>query len=117
MTPQEFGSALFEIRINTHIAHLQTTSLAEHLALGDLYSKLEELQDSFTETYQGIYGVITGYPKFTTGENIDMITYLTVKCGKFTVFRNSLKEGFLQNIVDTIIELLYTTLYKLKTLN
>jgi hypothetical protein len=117
MTVQEFNSALFEIRINAHIAHLQTTNYASHMALGSLYESIVELQDSFTESYQGKYGIIEGYPDVKINEGVDMVKYLTIKTTSFQKYRDSLTDGFLQNIVDTIIELLYSTLYKLKNLS
>lgn len=61
MKVSEFVSYLFEIEVVAHIAHAQTTSFAMHLALGTLYEDIVGHRDSFIESYQGKYGIITGY--------------------------------------------------------
>lgn len=38
---------------NAHILHLQSTSYAEHQALGEFYDELGDLVDAFVEAYQG----------------------------------------------------------------
>jgi len=40
----------------TRVFHWQTRSHAEHITLGGLYDKLDDLVDSFVETYSGVYG-------------------------------------------------------------
>ena len=42
----------------TRVFHWQTRSHAEHIALGGLYDKLDDLVDSFVETYSGKYGSV-----------------------------------------------------------
>lgn len=38
---------------NVQMAHWQTTSYAQHEALGDFYNKMNELNDKLVETWQG----------------------------------------------------------------
>ena len=38
---------------NVQMAHWQTTSYAQHEALGEFYNKMNELNDKFVETWQG----------------------------------------------------------------
>lgn len=47
-----FLSFLEQIRI----FHWQTSSYSEHKALGDAYDELDEIFDTFIETYYGKYG-------------------------------------------------------------
>lgn len=47
------------------IFHWQTTSYAEHQALGDAYKKLDALFDEFVEIYYGKHGRPTDAPEYT----------------------------------------------------
>ena len=116
MKTQEFLSSLFEIEVNMHIAHLQTTSYSEHKALDEVYKDIVELRDRFIESYQGKYGVVKGYRSFQIKEGIDPINYLKGFCSLYEEYRLTLSEGYLQQITDDILELLYSAIYKLKTL-
>jgi DNA-binding ferritin-like protein len=119
-TVQEFVAALFEIETLAQVAHWQTTgpgSLAQHTALGDLYDSMPDLRDTFVEAYQGRYGIIKGYPSFTTVEGLEFVPYLTEKMNQITRFReNVLDDGYLEQLVDNVQEKLSTVLYKLKFL-
>jgi len=53
MTPQKFMGLLFQSRDTMHLAHLNTTSFAEHKALGIYYDTILDLTDSFIEKYFG----------------------------------------------------------------
>lgn len=116
MNIQEFTSLLFEVEVNTHIMHLQTTSYAEHKALNDVYEDIVELRDRFIESYQGKYGIIKGYKSIMIYEGKDCVEYLTVCVNKVDSFRVNLSEGYLQQICDDISELLRSALYKIKFL-
>ena len=53
MEAGKFIGLLFQSRDMMHLQHLQTTSFAEHKALGAYYDGILELTDSFTEKYFG----------------------------------------------------------------
>ena len=53
MTPSKFIVELFHSRDTMHIAHLQTTSFAEHKALNAYYDNILDLTDKFIEAYFG----------------------------------------------------------------
>ena len=117
MTVQEYVSALLEIQDISHIAHLQTSSFAEHKALNKLYDGIADQFDAFVEAYQGKYGIIKGYKSFKLEEGVDMISYLKEKMTKFEGYKATLTDGYLQQMVDNTQELLSTTLYKLRFLS
>jgi hypothetical protein len=117
MTAQEYISALFEIETVSHIAHLQTSSFAEHKALNELYDEIADQADAYTEAYQGKYGIVKGYKSFKIQEGLDMVEYLKSKMMEFESYRKSLSDGYLQQMVDNTQELLSTTLYKLRFLS
>lgn len=115
MKINEFVSSLFEIEVNTHIAHLQTRSYSQHKALNDLYEEIVDLRDRFIESYQGKNPIITGY-RISCSDGMDIINYIKDCERNFCKFRETLSEGYQQQICDDIIELLSSTLYKLTKL-
>jgi len=113
-------SYLFHSRTQTHIFHLQTTSFAEHMALNTYYDGIVPLIDGLVESYQGKYGIITGYSNFKLVEykgNGQTIAYLEQLCEAVSNAFNSIEDTYIQNQLDTITELIKSTIYKLKNLN
>lgn len=109
---------LFEARQIAHNVHLQTKSYSSHVALNSFYDGLLEFTDKFIETYQGQYGIITGYEKIDINPVTEIEEYLE-DCAKiFILGRDGMKnsDSHLKNILDEIVALTYQTLYKLKNL-
>lgn len=48
----------YELIATAHVAHLQTRSYAQHLALGEIYGELPGLLDSLLESWQGKNGTV-----------------------------------------------------------
>ena len=113
-------SFLFHSRTQAHVFHLQTTSFAEHKALNDYYDGIIDLVDRLVESYQGKYGVLRGYSNYSILEYTDknqVITYFEALVNKVYTLREGITDSYFQNQVDTIMELLESTLYKLKCLS
>ena len=115
-TANDFISKLFEIEVNMHIAHLQTTSYSQHMALKSLYEDIVDIRDRFAEAFQNKGSVIKGYKDVKVFEGIDPIKYLDESCEQIYEFHESLEENYLQAIVEDAQELLYSTKYKLRFL-
>ena len=110
----EFFSKLFEMRDTSHLMHLATKSYAEHKALDDFYNGILDLTDSLIESYQGIYGLQEIVIPESKAQ--EPVSYLQ-SCYKWIDDnRSSFKESFYQNQIDTIQELIASTLYKLRFL-
>ena len=112
-------SKILHSRNQVHIFHLQTKSYAEHIALNDYYDGVLGLFDGLIESYQGKHGIISnykcdGFDNYKSGEQV--INYLKKLDGDIDTLRKSVKESFLQNQIDTIQELINSTLYKLRFL-
>ena len=113
-------SFLLYSRTQAHIFHWQTLSFAEHSALNTYYDEIVELFDGLVETYQGKYGIIRGYSNYNLLEYTDknqMIMYFESLVNKVNTLRQGIEDSYLQNQIDTIVELLESTLYKLKNLS
>lgn len=139
-------ATLFLSRDLAHRAHLQTTSYAQHVALGSFYEEIIELADSLAEMYQGRHGIIKNIPlleedeenesedegeeKDSEDESEDEDEKQTVKpTGIVKVLENHMDmveemrysavaktDTPIQNQIDTIVGLYLSTLYKLKNL-
>lgn len=114
----EFFAVLLMAAPYAHMAHLQTRSFAEHMALGTLYEELPDLVDSLIESYQGKYGLVMDYPAPSKlpplGNPVAMVTQLNLY-----VDQNREKvsdDSEIQNQIDEIVTLLNSTTYKLKFL-
>ena len=108
-------SLLFNARTNSHIAHLQTTSYAQHKALNEFYDGVVDLADRFAESAQGTIGIISGY---TMGDlfNGSIVDYLSKQLNEILSMRSQFQEGHLVQIIDDVVELYTSTLYKLNNL-
>lgn len=116
---QEMVSILLHSQTQVHIFHLQTKSYSEHKALQKYYEEIDGLVDGVIESYQGKYGVLNSYKSIKTEEyknNDQIIKYFKSLDIIIEKNRKEIKESYIQNQIDTIQELLYSTLYKLKFL-
>ena len=118
-SPIEMLSILLHSRNQIHVFHLQTESYAEHKALGDFYEGIGDLIDGIVESHQGKHGIIKGYgtgkiEDYKSGEQV--ITYLEKIDSVIEKNRKSVKESYIQNQIDEVQTLLYSTLYKMKFL-
>ena len=118
----EYIGTLFQTRTQAHIFHLQTNSFAAHKALQEYYEGIVGLIDQVAEAYQGKYGIVTGYKmNLVTGDLVDhgqVVLYFEQVQRFLELKRPSLpKDTFLQNLFDTVDELVSSTVYKLKFLS
>ena len=116
MKIEQILSCLFELQYVAHVAHLQTTSYARHIALNELYTGTIDGLDALAEAWQGEYGIVSGYSTLTSREGTDIVKYITECCSKLETFKKTLSEGYLQQLIDNLLELFYTTKYKLVNL-
>ena len=113
-------SYLFHSRTQAHIFHLQTDSFAAHMALNGYYDGIVDLIDGLVESYQGKYGILTNYSNFSILEYKDceeVIMYfqsLNMTVEKLRTIAP--QDSYIQNQIDTVIELITSTIYKLKFL-
>ena len=91
---------------------MQTNKFSSHIALDELYKGIIELRDKFIESYQGKYGIITGY-NIICREGVEIVSYLKQSISFIEEQRIIIKDGYLQQLLDDIIELINITLYKL----
>ena len=94
-------------------------SFSAHSALGEYYDEIIEKVDALTESYQGKYGIVVDYKSYALVNFVSfeqVIAYFEELCSQVYTLRTSVPDSYLQNQIDSIEELLYSTKYKLKFL-
>ena len=116
----QFVSTLLASRTQAHIFHLQTPSFAAHKALNEYYENIVDIIDGLVESYQGKYGIITGYVNVAIQEyqSCDgIIAYFATLVMFIEKSRSMIaQDSYIQNQVDELVALIYSLLYKLRFL-
>ena len=117
MSCEKFIGNLFLARDVTHSVHLNTRSYAKHKALNKFYVSIIELADDFAEAYQGKYGLIGPIELQSAKKTNNVVEFLedmvkTIMDSRYDVVEKECTP--LQNIIDEILALFYSTLYKLR---
>ncbi len=110
---------LLHSQTQVHIFHLGTKSYSEHKALQGYYEGIDALVDGVIESYQGKYGLLTNYKSFKNQSyknKNQVLKYFTSLLNMIEEKRDCCDDSFIQNQIDTIQELAYSTMYKLKFL-
>jgi len=119
MKAADFVGHLFLARDVAHSVHLNTRSYAKHKALGSFYDDIVDLADDFAEAYQGRHGLIGPISLMSAKKNGNIIEFLEdslseIEANRFKVCEED--DSAIQNIIDEIVALYLSTLYKLKNL-
>lgn len=111
-----FIALMFNARTATHFQHLKVKSYAKHVALAGFYDGIVDLVDGIAESYQGKYGIIGTYPAIGISGD-DPVALLEQNLAWIEANREAVcDDSFIQNQIDAVVELHYSTLYKLKNL-
>jgi hypothetical protein len=119
MSCADFVGTLFLARDVAHSTHLNTRSFSKHSALNTFYEEVIELADKFAEAYQGKYGLIGPISLMSAKKTNNIVEFLEGQVDELDAMRYKVVDKEctpLQNIIDEIFGLYYSTLYKLKFL-
>jgi len=119
MKCSDFVGMLFLARDVTHSVHLNTRSYAKHVALNAFYDEIVELADGFAEAYQGRNGLIGPITLMSAKKTTNVVEFLQGQLEEIEKCRYEVvdkTDSPLQNLIDGIIELYLSTLYKLRFL-
>jgi DNA-binding ferritin-like protein len=117
-------STLMASRDQVHIFHWQTTgpgSYAMHKALNDYYDEIPDIVDSLVESYQGKHGIVKGYTpaeKFDEFSKDGVLKYFKALAAYVDRVYSKMPESDsnIINQLDSVKDLVYTTIYKLENL-
>lgn len=116
-----FIGTLLQSRTQAHIFHWQVQGVgsdAAHRALGEYYDGIVDIVDKLVESIQGRHGIIRGYrmPQ-ELREDGGFVKYFEALSKFVETTRTQVpQDSYIQNQIDTIIELIETTRYKLVNL-
>jgi hypothetical protein len=119
----EMISKLNTSSIQVHIFHWQVkgkSSYVAHKAFGDYYEAIPGLIDGIVESYQGKYGIIENFTCDGVENFKDVQTCVDYLVGLMEMVeekRKSVEDSYLQNQIDAVIELITSTMYKLRFLH
>lgn len=119
-TCADFVGTLFLARDVAHSVHLNTRSFAKHMALNTFYDEVIELADGFAEAYQGRHGLIGPISLMSAKKTTNVIEFLESSLEDIERMRYEFidkTDSALQNLIDGIVELYLSTLYKLRFLS
>jgi gas vesicle protein len=119
MKCNDFMGLLFLGRDVAHSVHLNTRSYSKHKALQKFYGGIIDLTDAFAEAYQGRHGLIGPISLMSAKKTTNITEFLQdqlkeIEDARYDVVDKS--DTSLQQLIDNIVELYLTTLYKLKFL-
>ena len=120
MKMNDFIGMLFLARDVTHSVHLNTRSYAKHVALNTFYDEIIDLADSLAEAYQGRKGLMGAISLQSAKKTTNVIEFLEDQLAEIESERYNVcskDDTPLQNLIDGIVELYLSTLYKLKFLS
>lgn len=115
----DFVGELFLARDVAHSVHLNTRSFSKHSALNTFYDEVIDLADKFAEAYQGRHGLIGPISLMSAKKNGNIIEFLEQSLKDIEDMRYEVcdkNDTPIQNIIDEIVGLYLSTLYKLKFL-
>ena len=121
---EQLASLLLHSRTQVHSFHLGQKgpgAFSAHMALGNYYDTIGGIVDGLVEAYQGQYGLIKLQPVSGLDTNNDIknvIAYFDKLIQAVAKLRKEekLQMSWLQNDIDTVVTLLYSTKYKLVNL-
>ena len=121
---EQIASIFFHSRTQAHEFHTRVSgpgALGLHLALEGYYTEIVPLMDGLIEAYQGKYGLISykqvnGNDNDASKENIIAYFDKLIKFLETERQSEQLKDSWIQNELDNVAKLLYSTKYKLVNL-
>ena len=119
MNASQLVGHLFLSRNVAHSVHLNTRSFSKHMALQTFYDEIIDLADKFAEAFQGRHGLIGPIAVPAAKKTTNIIDFLQDAVNEVEKARYEVCEKTdtpIQNIIDEIVGLYLSTLYKLKFL-
>lgn len=115
----DFVGLLFLARDVTHSVHLNTRSYSKHKALQKFYESIIDLADGFAEAYQGRHGLMGPISLQSAKKTTNVIDFLQNQLEEIEADRYRIcdeTDSPIQNLIDEIIALYLSTLYRLRFL-
>lgn len=100
-----------------HFFHLSTPSYAQHMASNTFYTEIVDLVDTFAESFIGRYGKFDIMPNVKIPQTNDGLAIAVNLLQWIDTNRaNITDDSEIQNVIDEIVGLCTSTIYKLREL-
>ena len=119
MKMSDFIGQLFLARDVAHSVHLNTRSYAKHKALQKFYTNIVDLADGLSEAYQGRHGLMGPITLQSAKKSVNIVEFLESQLKEIEAVRYDVvakSDTTLHNLIDEIVSLYLSTLYKLRFL-
>lgn len=119
MKAADFVGMMFLARDVAHSVHLNTRSYSKHVALNTFYDEIVDLADKFAEAYQGRHGLIGPISLMNARKTTNVLEFLQDQLEELEKARYEVcdkTDTAIQNIIDEIVGLYLSTIYKLRFL-
>ena len=119
MKCNDFLGMLFLARDVTHSVHLNTRSYSKHVALNIFYDRIVGAADDVAEAYQGRNGLIGSISLSSAKKTTNVVEFLEGQLEDIEANRYKIcdkNDSTMQQLIDNIIELYLSTLYRLRFL-
>ena len=119
MTMADLIGQMFLARDVTHSVHLNTRSYAKHKALQEFYEEIVGQADGIAEAYQGRHGLIGPITLHSAKKTGNIIEFLQAQLAELEASRYEVvdkSDTAIQNLIDGVVELYLSTIYKLRFL-
>lgn len=112
---QNISQLLFQAEVQLHILHLQAVrrQLEIHLAIGELYSALGDLNDDLVEKSYPKVGLLEKYSDIPIKNLVEPLPFVQGLMAAVEKQRGAIKTGYIQQLVDNCIEPIAHCIYKL----
>lgn len=98
----------------THVMHWKTDNYSVHKALAKYYTQIPDLTDALAESLFGKYSTITDFDDHFMMEDGPLGYLMEIQDYVESQRKVIPQDSEIQNSVDTVMELLNTTIYKLR---
>jgi DNA-binding ferritin-like protein len=115
----DFVGILFLARDVTHSVHLNTRSYSKHKALQKFYENIIELADNFAEAYQGRHGLMGPISLQSAKKTTNVLEFLESQLEEIETDRYKVcdeTDTAIQNLIDEVVALYLSTIYRLRFL-
>lgn len=114
---EEYFGTLQQSTVEAWKSHLKASKHDVHVILDEFYKDIVEKVDALIEAYQGLHDKVKDYKNLMSTDKMDPIEYLDELHELVTDGKDKfLEEEELKSAADDVLNLIDSTLYKLKDL-
>lgn len=116
MVAGAFFTQIYQTIVIMHFFHLTTSSYAAHMASNTFYTDMPGLLDNLMESFTGRYGKLEAMGKFKIVPTDGLLAVVNLLQWIDANRQGMTDDSEIQNVIDEIVGLCNSTIYKLREL-